>query len=265
MLILPDKLTRYVGAAVLDKDKNTVGQLTYCVPSNMKKMVHGANAYVSWIPYNPEYILDAFPGNPQTEEINNTPQRFELLARLSRYKNPSWLVSNDGLISEMDDYTFYDAVLLGLQDKKFNCTFNWVYDTGKMRLVVTDSDTYQAALNENKTRSSKIIKQKDLIFGGIYEDLPGRQMMYLGNLMVNQIKQTGTWPNYVTQTVQETRTIYVYAGNRIDNKSYSSIKDISFGYDLSDFAARRLITVLNITLDDVKKELKKLNNNLDII
>jgi len=39
MLILPDKLIRYIGAPVLDDTKDTLGELIYCIPNNMKKLM----------------------------------------------------------------------------------------------------------------------------------------------------------------------------------------------------------------------------------
>ena len=262
MLILPDKLIRYIGAPVLDDTKDTLGELIYCIPNNMKKMARKAVSHVNHIPYTRKYILGSFTGNPNEEEIDNSPQVFELLARINSYKNPSWLVKSNGFITEMDDYTFCDAVLLGLQDKKFNCEFVWVYDSGKMRLVVKDSDIYQKAKSETDIRKCKIIKSDKLEFGGIYEDLLGRHYLYLGSQNIMIDKSVGSWPNtsWIKQTVN--KKIYILAGYKDDNINYLSLQNLSFGYRSTDFKARKLITKLNITMQDVKdfiKQSKKLD------
>jgi hypothetical protein len=261
MLILPNKLIRYTGATVIDDNKDTMGELIYCIPNNMKKLMTKANQYVIYIPYNCKYTLASFPGQPKTEEIDNSPQTFELLAR--SYKSQSWLVKSNGFITEMDDYTFCDAVLLGLQDKKFNCEFVWVYDSGKMRLVVKDSDIYQKAKSETDIRKCKIIKPDKLEFGGIYEDLLGRHCLYLGSQNIMIDKSVGSWPNtsWIKQTVN--KKIYILAGYKDDNINYLSLQNLSFGYRSNDFKARKLITKLNITIQDVKDFIKQ-SGKLDL-
>lgn len=259
MLILPDRLVRYTGVEVLEENNNLIGRLSYSIPLNMKKLTNRASWHVSNLGYLSKYK----EGNSCiiSEEVDNYPQEYEFVGKNYHYRNPSWFVKTSDLIVSLDDDSFSDAIQLGLSNKKFNCSFVWIYDGGKMRLVAKDSDIYNVAKQEQTTRKLKPIKSSNLEFGGIYEDLQGNQRLYLGiqTLVIDR------WQNGTTVKEHLTDVVYIHAGFRRDNKIYNSLKDIQFSYHTKDFVPRRLITKLNITTQDVKNHCTTIGRSMEFV
>lgn len=184
MLIVPDRLKKFTGLSFFDQNKNFLGSYVTYAPFDNARKCKEASGQAGYLWPIPNGFSNELPvGGVKEETVENAPQEYFLIKKLS-WRYDTWLVKNDkNEYSIMYGETVEDAIHCDITGGLFRCSFVWVYDSGKTKLVRAGGDKHARAIEEVTRRKTKPLNKNKLEIGGIYQDLAGREGFYVGNLV----------------------------------------------------------------------------------
>lgn len=259
MLIVPDRLNKYTGVPIIDENNNQVGNFyTIAQVGNSRKCIEAQRCslirpYFYGQDFGFNFSNDT-PASVISQPFDNSPEEYSIARPLIyRYKR-YWLVQKDTEFYQMSEDSFNDAIRYGISDKRFNCTFVWVYNNGTYDLVRAGSKFHCEAIEETTLRSKKPLKKKELIVGGIYKDMMRNETLYLGH-----VSSQTSYYGHNSQIKPFVGPLFLYFN------AYSPfVLSKAFPHSITNrkFSPRVLIDRTGVTLQDVKDYVTK-NNIID--